>query len=366
MKKLVSILLAAALAFCLCACSSGGSQNSDIPKDTSTPPGSSASDAGTAEFEARTITISVQDKTSDVKYKLIETFSEYVTEATNGQITFNIKAGGTVADATEELEFVGSGALDMCNLQHNLYTEILPLRYIPSYVPGTTEEVQAYLDYILFENEETSKLIEEEAASWNVKLLNAYVGGSCIIYSRDPINSFAELCDGRKVGVMDTTVYLQQGITAVTSTPDANYENISRGVIDAGEFALDGAYSMKYYEVAPYFCYEGLKACGGSFTINLDLWNSLSAELQQIFLDAAKEATAVCNKYLDESEASWQAEMEAAGTTFTTFSEEDIANWGNVQIRSNLDNQMAVAEKQGITEQMTIMHNAICTYFGLE
>lgn len=67
------------------------------------------------------------------------------------------------------------------------------------------------------------------------------------------------------------------------------YNAIERGQVDGHENGIDAAVGYKWYEVAKYFTPTDHIFETGAFYINEKLWQSLSKEEQQIFINAAKE-----------------------------------------------------------------------------
>lgn len=70
------------------------------------------------------------------------------------------------------------------------------------------------------------------------------------------------------------------------------YNAIERGQVDGHENGIDAAVGYKWYEVAKYFTPTDHIYETGAFYINEKLWQSLSKEEQQIFINAAKQGGA--------------------------------------------------------------------------
>lgn len=70
------------------------------------------------------------------------------------------------------------------------------------------------------------------------------------------------------------------------------YNAIERGQVDGHENGIDAAVGYKWYEVAKYFTPTDHIFETGAFYINEKLWQSLSKDEQQVFINAAKEGGA--------------------------------------------------------------------------
>jgi len=81
------------------------------------------------------------------------------------------------------------------------------------------------------------------------------------------------------------------------------YNAIERGQVDGHENGIDAAVGYKWYEVAKYFTPTDHIFETGAFYINEKLWQSLSKEEQQIFVNAAKEGGMAMTTAGDKVEA---------------------------------------------------------------
>lgn len=136
-----------------------------------------------------------------------------------------------------------------------------------------------------------TKAIEEE---FNIKILGIYEFGiRHLANNRNPINSLADL-QGLKVRVVPSNLILDtMNLLGTNPTPMAYgevYAALQNRVIDGLEINWTSVYSEKFYEQLKYMSEIALFPFPAIYAVNLDFWNSLSAEEQEIFLRAADEA----------------------------------------------------------------------------
>lgn len=386
MKKVLCMIMALSMILAMAAC--GGAETpvssaaasaaveapAEVPAEA---PAEAPADSAAAEAEPEpevdpfeglpevTLKMAATVNENELGGQIMAEFLNYVTEHTNGKVTFDTFYGGILGSAMEELQLVSSGAVDLVPLGHNPHAESLPLLNGPSWVNGTEEDAVNFFNYMVFENEETSALIKAEAEANNIIYLGFQPSGKNVFVSKVDGASFADL-EGKQLGAMANMELFQSlGMVVVTTAPPDVYESLSRGVIDLARLSFTAALNMKWYEVAKTWLYDGTAAAGSPFTMNLDTWNSLPEAYQQVFYDAAKHCEEYGLKLATESEAENIAYLESQGCTVTELSKADQ----ELFFESLVDVTMATcrerAERLGITENQEIVIKATLEYLQL-
>lgn len=120
------------------------------------------------------------------------------------------------------------------------------------------------------------------AEIYNAKLLQLYPFPSQVLYCRDEVNGLADL-KGRKIRVYATTLGdFVEGVggTSVTVPFGEVIPALEKGVVDCGITGTMSAYTAKWYQAANYV-YTMRVGWGLAFgAMNMDKWNSMSAEQQ--------------------------------------------------------------------------------------
>jgi TRAP-type C4-dicarboxylate transport system substrate-binding protein len=94
--------------------------------------------------------------------------------------------------------------------------------------------------------------------------------------------------------------------------PDV-YMALQTGVIDAQDNAPEHTWSNRTYEVQDYYSVINYTWMGGVLTINLQRWNELPEDVQEIMLEAAREAGEWTFDELSQANVDALDRMEEAG-----------------------------------------------------
>ena len=85
------------------------------------------------------------------------------------------------------------------------------------------------------------------------------------------------------------------GATGAPSSPIDVYELLEKGTVDATIQSLGKFYEAKLWEVCPYLTNSGLCPASATLTINLDVWNKMPKDVQDIMVDESNKAVAQIN-----------------------------------------------------------------------
>lgn len=139
-------------------------------------------------------------------------------------------------------------------------------------------------------------------------------------FLKEPMDAEKRL-DGMKIRALPSynKIVGSLGGTAVVIPFGELYSAAEKGVIDGLVWPSVGAVGFKFHEVTPYLAEPAFGTVSYLILMNLDKWNSLDAETQQVLLDAGyqleKDTIGVFNNLLDEENAA----MMAAGAKKTSI-----------------------------------------------
>lgn len=357
MKRIATTVLSAAL--CLSTVLTGcGQENSAA--------GSSAvQNADAASAGVRQLTFTSSANANETQGKFVQKFCDTVTELTDGAITFKIYYGGTLCGEEEELQYIQNGSVDMAAIAHTDFADDLTYLQFPYALVTDQDNLLKYYNSILFENPETSKLIEDEAAQQGVKLLGFMYCGQGAFVSRTAATSLHDL-EGKKFGCVIPGAWEDYGVSLVNLVPPDIYDALSRGVIDASCCSFAPCYEMCWYEVADYWMLYGDLSVGNPLTINLDTWNSLSAQEQEAFQQAAKAALDDTVTLNNDIENGYIQDLKDRGCTVTTVTGEDQQFYSEHDFRLNARNGLEFAAKNGKIDNMKTIISACAEYTGID
>lgn len=299
MKKLVSIVLTAAMSLSLAACGSS---------DDSNP----SANNGNADNQTWEVSASTPQTISTPLGQSLTWFAEQVNERTDGRVTinpFHSSALGAQRDifmmmSNNEVEIAVDGLvpIDLYATDYSFFSAPFLIR--------SEDHLRALLDSEVFDGL-SAKLKEN-----NINMAAACVRGTRHLLSTTPINSLDELNE-LTIRLPDVATYVEawSGLGASCQVMGGGevYSGLSTGVINACEAPFDQMESDKYYEVAKHIYTTSHIVEPGAIFICDDWLNSLPEDIRQIILDTADEAMAMADELATEQTEKSLAIMEEAG-----------------------------------------------------
>ncbi len=251
-------------------------------------------------------------------------FAELLNERSDGAITLTVYSGGTLGSAKETLEGVQMGSIDFIvesSASLSNFTDAMSVFDLP---------------YLFKDNEEARKGLSGEAALGQLaaleeagfKGINYWENGIYAIGAVKEVNSLADFA-GMRVRSIDSTlqadVYTALGAQPVVLSWGDIFTSLQNGVVDAvSSTTVPNMYTANFYEVAPYIVLSNHGYSPAPLLCNLEMWNSLPADIQDLVIECANEARDYHYEVCDEQLADFRAKMEEGGATFT---EVDTDEW---------------------------------------
>jgi len=218
-------------------------------------------------------------------------FQKLLEETTGGRIQLTMNGAGVICGVFEMFEATGGGVLDICHTSSSYTFGMVPCQ---EYGWGIGGMLPTYADtmYLFW---------YMQPRSWNDILNDAlvehnlYAPRMCgfVLYgafaSTVPIRRLADV-DGlmiRSFGDIGK-IWEAAGAQLVTISAGEMYTALALGTIDAANWgSADGFKQMHIEEVCSYYIDENIMGYGeeGRY-LNLDVWNSLPADLQQCYIRA--------------------------------------------------------------------------------
>lgn len=392
-KKLLALLLAAMMVFSMAACGSEGSTAeapASAPASAEAPaaeePAAPAEEAPAEEPAAPAEEAPAEEAPTSIECdplvieftttfnetetggQILKHFEEYLNTLTNGAITLNIYWGGTLFSDAEVLDGVGSGAVNMTMLGHMPHLATLNYLAFPGFAPGGSQAALDYFDELMFNNPETSALIQGEAADNNVIYLNVIAGGAnafCTTYEFTDLDSMVS--GSKSFGNMDAAIFEKMGFQVTSVAPWDCYDALQRGLIDSTQMGLAPMVSMGWQDVASYWALDGTFTAGNMFTANLEWWNSLTDAQRQAIQQAADEVEDYSAGIYDDSIATDCAKIESdTGNKMVELSDDDVARIWAATFDAKADSAMSTAEANGKAEGMTKILEVAAQFTGYD
>jgi TRAP-type C4-dicarboxylate transport system substrate-binding protein len=253
-------------------------------------------------------------------------FCDYVTEKSGGRIEITRFPGGSLGSEAELFDLVRSGGADIVFMMPQTFQDAIPLSGGIQQIYGVgADKALPFVHDLIFDNTETSSILQNEFEQQNIELLcYLYTGKSAIITNFLPASTLSDL-QSRKVGCFSDMPWLEGiGMRSVAGNPSDLYESLSRGVYDCSLMAVGPLEMLKMQEVLKAVLLIGTTGITMAAIMNLDTWNSLPSDLQQICRDGAMAASDYSVQLnLDMENSTLQAFEEEYGVEVNTLSLED-------------------------------------------
>lgn len=315
-KKLTTIALTSVLALGLTACGSSGSTSS----------GSGTANSGSGA-SGSTYALSVGHTTAanenDPYYLTVMKFKEIVEEKTDGRITVNDYPSSQLGSEPEMWEGMQTGTCDMA---------VMTNAYVSSYVPANGALDLPFIFSDLKQAREVldgdfGKSLIDNMSGTGVTCLAFSEGGFRQLCTRDKAVTTPQDLNGLKIRCMETKTYLTAySALGVNATPMAWGELLTalqQGTVDGCDAPLSVLYTNGFPDVCKYIDNVNLFYSPLPICISTQVFDSFSAEDQQILLDAAAQAAAYTRSNNDATAQQMEDDLASKGMTIVSEDEVD-------------------------------------------
>lgn len=243
-------------------------------------------------------------------------YMDLVSDASDGDMTFSL-FGPDAVPSFEQLEPVSKGLFDIL-VTHPVY------HYSDTGIGTAMDATKG--DAALRRTSGLYDFVDTSYQMLGLKLLSAPLMGSkgFKYVLRQPITD-SPAFQGRKI--RGTPSYHPM-ISALGGTPDNTppaeiYTALERGIFDGAAFGRVGVKDLKLNEVAPYLASPPFGTVGLMIYMNLDRWNGLSAEDQELLLEQGRKLEMISVESFDRLAEEEDAWLLANGMQLTEFEPAD-------------------------------------------
>ena len=260
-------------------------------------------------------------KSLDTIFGAAETFSKFVSEATDNKFTIQVFPGGEIAPPLEAANEVGKGNVEMCHTASYYYWGKDPTYAFATAVPfGLNSRMQNAWMYhgggmdLMNEFYATQNLIAFPCGN-----TGAQMGG----WFRKEIKSVADMQGVKmRIGGFGGKVISKVGVVPQQLPGAQIYENLEKGVIDAAEWV--GPYDdekLGFYKVAPFYYYPGWWEGGAMLhtMVNTAKWAELPPAYQSIIKTACQAANVDMQAKYDARNPEALKKLVGAGAQLRPF-----------------------------------------------
>jgi TRAP-type C4-dicarboxylate transport system substrate-binding protein len=280
---------------------------------------------------------------------------DYLEEESNGKVEVERFVGGTLGKANEHMDLVGGGSVDFCSISLSWVRDKLPLHSYMNWILGGQEVVADLHQQLNRDIPETAQILEQENADAGIKILAFFATGENGIIAREPFNSLADL-KGKKIGTSPNYRAIESmGLTTVSMAIPDIYEGLAKGVIDAQCLALAPMAALKWHEVSKCFMGDGHYSGSQFICINLDTWNSLPKDIQDILLKGSEKAEKYSIEYDKKNTEETLQIFRDAGLTVGRLPESDSQQMFELEYQFRAQDMIDLCEPKGKVDEAQII-----------
>ncbi len=264
-----------------------------------------------------------------------------VNEETPHTLEITEAYGGSIAPLAEVLGATSSGLLDIGAIIYPFEPSTLFLHNLEMKTPFSSPDPVVAIQAMRQVFDEVPYMADMLAEEHNQKVLSLWTTGSYHLVTTFEWDSIDDLAGHTLTAAGPNLPWITNvGVNPVQGNLNEWYTSLQTGVVDGAVMFPEATAGFLLHEVAQYYTEVGFGASPqGAITINLDVWNSLPSDVQEIILELSEEYEAtVAHEVVREGEEAYET-MRADGATIRSLSDEERAEWAN--LLPNLPNEAA-------------------------
>lgn len=246
----------------------------------------------------KTITVTLTAVSTDTHAQAMKEFEKYVEEASNGELQVEVYTDAVLFTQEEEVIAVAGNDAQMSLVSASWLASGSP--WVGMFAAGYTFQSYEHMTNVLngeIGHEAYARIAEEQ----NVLPLGAwYLGSRQISLTEDKAVTTPEDLNGVNLRMPNSDAWLELGkALGANPTPisfSELYLSLQTGVVDGQDNPLPTVESAKFYEVQKSITITNHLVDSVWPTINVDFWNGLTAEEQQIIMDGVEVGRQFCDE----------------------------------------------------------------------
>lgn len=246
-----------------------------------------------------------------------------ISEKTGGNFTIDVQVNGAMGSDAETTEATIMGNMNMTG---------------PACATLATIDANWYIldvPYVFLSKEHARAALDGELGQYLSDSLEQTCGLICLGYGESgmrnlsnntvAVTSPADM-KGMKIRVLENKYHLA-AFTAMGANPTPMafsevYTALQMAQIDGQDNPITITCTSKFYEVQKYYTLTEHLFCGNCVVVNAEWFHGLPEEYQTALREAVKDMITEQRRLIDENEAAYLEEMEAAGCQIVTLTEE--------------------------------------------
>lgn len=300
--------------------------------------------------KAVVLRLAVPSPKGDAVVNNLENFANDFNAKAKGKYLIEIHPGESLVKFPDSLDAVRTGAVEM---------DLWPVDFFMSVNPNFAA---ASLPFVV-------NSVEADAA-YGVAMLPTYASITTTKFNCKPIyvhtltgmdliskNQIKTKADWDKLLVHSISPLMGNIIQSLGGAPvsmpfsDA-YQGLQKGVVEASVVSTSQMVTFKMYEVAKYLDTAYLAPSAAVITINLDVWNKLPKDMQELMMACGQTASTSTNDYFIKSTKEFEKTLADNGMTVTAVPAAERKIWADAvksyrdELYSKMDADFAAKVKQ--------------------
>ncbi len=280
--------------------------------------------ATASDGETMVLTLANSHNAEHITSQACQRFADSVYEATDGRITIECHFAAELGDERSTIEQCQFGGLDFTRVSSGAAAEFAPLMNALQ-MPYEYNDVDHLFEVL--DGEIGQEVFDTFEDNGLVGITYLHPGSRNFFNSVKEIHTPEDMA-GMKIRVSESDLMLtlmdSLGASGVGLPFNDTYSSIQTGVVDGAENNMTSYIEMSFYEVAPYWTYDGHSYMPDMILASQQTMDKLSEEDQQIIYECAAEAEAWHRDAWEESEAENAKIAEEKGCTLTTLTDEEL------------------------------------------
>ncbi|HSX91268.1 MAG TPA: TRAP transporter substrate-binding protein [Pseudomonas sp.] len=246
-----------------------------------------------------------------------ENMGKKLEDASNGELKFQMFAGGVLGSEKEVVEQVQIGAVQMTRVSLGTVGPVVP-------------DVNVFnMPFIFRDNAHMRAVIDGEIgqeildkitnSEFNMVGLAWMDGGVRNLYTKKPVRKIEDL-KGMKIRVMGNPLFIDtldaMGANGVAMDFSELFSALQTGVVDGAENNPPSMLEQNHFRSAKYYTLTGHLILPEPIVMSKTTWNKLTPEQQVLVKKYAHEAQLEERKLWDEKSASSEKALKEAGVEF--------------------------------------------------
>ncbi len=284
-----------------------------------------------------------------IQVNALEPYAQAVNEATDGAVTIEFQPGGALAAAPATFENTVAGGQDMGWALQGYHAGVFPVTEIVEQPFQFTSAVQA--TQTLWDLYDQFPALQDEYS--DVQLLGLWTHDIGDIWTSDTQVQTIEDMEGLTLrfptGMMSQTMEAMGASTVGMPAPEI-FDSLSTGVIDGLSIAVSGLESFQLYPELQYGTQCNCYVAAQYLAMNLDTWNSLTPDTQQVMLDLGREHSMLAAEVYDQAyETVFQTAIDE-GIEIYELPPDELDRWHEIG-QQVTDEWIAAREADGVPAQ---------------